>query len=94
MLMSIEIRNLLNSKGSQHRPAEGSQTNKPMLYQISYIVLSNCLKIILPDIISLNHSAFVPGHMITDNVSLAYELTQFMQTKRGGGRALLWSSLI
>jgi hypothetical protein len=54
-------------------------------YKIASKVLSNRLKIILPDITLLNQSAFMPGRMITDNVLLAYELTHFMQTKRGGG---------
>jgi hypothetical protein len=56
-----------------------------VVYKIASKVLSNCLKLIIPDIISLNQSAFVPGRMITDNVLLAYELTHFMQTKKGSG---------
>ena len=55
-----------------------------VVYKIASKVSSNRLKSILPDIISLNQSAFVLGHMITDNVLLAYELTHFMQTKRSG----------
>ena len=51
------------------------------------VVLSNHLKIILPDIRSLNQSALVPGRMITDNVLLAYEMTHFVQTQRGAGES-------
>jgi hypothetical protein len=42
------------------------------------------LKLVLPDIIFLNQSAFVPGRLITDNVLLAYELTHYMQQKKTG----------
>jgi hypothetical protein len=55
-----------------------------VIYKITSMVLSNCLKFIPPDIISLNQSAFVPGRLITDNVLLAYELAHFMQNKRTG----------
>jgi len=55
-----------------------------VVYKIASKVLSNRLKLILPEIISLNQSAFVPGRMITNNVLLAYELTHYMQTKRSG----------
>ena len=55
-----------------------------VIYKIASKVLSNRLKVILPDIIALNQSAFVPGRMITDNVLLAYEMTHYMQTKRSG----------
>jgi hypothetical protein len=55
-----------------------------VVYKIASKVLSNRLKYILPDVISMNQSAFVPGCLISDNVLLAYELTHFMQNKRKG----------
>ena len=55
-----------------------------VIYKLVSKVITNRLKIILPDIISLNQSAFVPGQMISDNVLLAYELTHFLQRRRNG----------
>jgi hypothetical protein len=48
-------------------------------------VITNRLKYILPNIISHNQSAFVPGRIISDNILLAYELTHYLQNKRTGG---------
>ena len=47
-------------------------------------VLANRLKLILQEIIAPNQSAFVPGHLIMDNILLAYEVNHYMQNKRSG----------
>lgn len=49
-----------------------------VVYKICAKVITNRLKKILPDIISLFQSAFVPGRLITDNILLANEVSHFI----------------
>lgn len=47
-------------------------------------VLSNRLRELLPGIITENQSAFVPGHNISDNVLVAFEMLHYMKQKKSG----------
>lgn len=55
-----------------------------VIYKVISKVLSSRLYMILPDIITPNQSAFVPGRLISDNILIAYEITHYLLNKREG----------
>ena len=52
-----------------------------VVYKIIAKMVALHLKVLLPDIISLTRSAFVPGRLITDNILVAYEFFHTIKNK-------------
>ena len=53
-------------------------------------VMANRPKCILPNVISDNQSAFVPGRQITDNTSVAFEILHRCEIKELERRGRWW----
>ena len=60
-----------------------------VVYKLISKVLANCLKIILPQIVSENQSAFLSGRLITDNVLVAFELMNYLEHKKDGREGVM-----
>lgn len=57
-----------------------------VIYKIISKMAANRMKLILPDIVSHNQSAFTTGRLITDNTLVAYETFHYMQSACLGKR--------
>ena len=55
-----------------------------IVYKLISKVLANRLKVILPQIISENQSAFLSRRLITENVLVAFELMHYLEHKKEG----------
>ena len=60
-----------------------------IIYKIIAKVLVNRLKHVLPYVISVNQSAFIPRRLITDNIMIAHEVNHYLKRKRQGKHSFL-----
>lgn len=55
-----------------------------VIYKIIFKTISNCLKIILPKLVSKSQSAFMSNRFISDNILIAFETLHHLKKKRQG----------
>lgn len=60
-----------------------------VLYKIITKVITNRLKVVLPQVISENQSAFLPGRLISDNVMISFEVLHYLKRKTQGKKGYM-----
>jgi hypothetical protein len=60
-----------------------------VVYKVSAKVLANCLKKILPQIISSTQSAFIPRRLISNNSLVAFEALHTMNSRLRGRKGYM-----
>ena len=60
-----------------------------VIYKLISKVLANCLKPLLPSIVSENQSAFQAGRVITDNLLMAFETLHYMKNHQTGNTSFM-----
>ena len=74
-------------------PRQVSEYRPISLCNVAYKLITktivNGLKLVLGNIISENQSAFVPGHLISDNALVAFELMHALRAKLNGSKGWL-----
>uniref|UniRef100_A0A803QGD6 Reverse transcriptase domain-containing protein n=1 Tax=Cannabis sativa TaxID=3483 RepID=A0A803QGD6_CANSA len=66
------------------QPTTMSELRPISLCNVIYKVLENRLKVVVHHIISKNQSAFIPGHLISDNIMITFEVMHYLKRKPKG----------